>query len=240
VCCSIRTDPLEAITKALDRPQRPEYVLLETSGVANPAGVAVTFTDTGLRDRIRLDSIVCVMDAEQVFAAPEPMKLKLWQIGFSDLLILNKVDLVGPEQIKKIKAWLKEHFDRYRLIESKLCDVPMDILLSVGRFDAARSDWVSGDHDERGAKTGIVAITIATITRIPSAPGPTRRTSRYCLAHCGKPLLACRQTSTVAKAWFTVPNRLTGAHSYKSSGSGWTSRWRANGVTVRPARASSR
>jgi G3E family GTPase len=148
VCCSIRTDLLEAITKVLDRPERPEYMLLEASGVADPAGIAVTFTDTGLRDRIRLDSITCVMDAEQVFAAPEQMKLKLWQIGFSDLLILNKVDLVGPEQIEKIKAWLNEHLDRFRLIESKLCDVPMDILLSAGRFDAAQLESAPGDHDE--------------------------------------------------------------------------------------------
>ena len=52
VCCSIRTDLREAITKVLDRPERPEYMLLEASGVADPAGIAVTFTDTGLRDRI--------------------------------------------------------------------------------------------------------------------------------------------------------------------------------------------
>ncbi len=101
VCCSIRTDLLEAITNVLDRPERPEYVLLEASGVADPAGIAVTLTDTDLQDRLRLDSITCVMDAEQVFAAPEQMKLKLWQIGFSDLLVLNKVDLVGPAQIEK-------------------------------------------------------------------------------------------------------------------------------------------
>ena len=64
-------DLVEAVTQALARPERPEYVLLEASGVADPAGIAVTFTDAGLRDRIRLDSITCVVDAEQVFAAPE-------------------------------------------------------------------------------------------------------------------------------------------------------------------------
>ena len=71
VCCSIRTDLVEAVTQVLERPERPEYVLLEASGVADPAGIAVTFTDAGFRDRIRLDSITCVVDAEQVFAAPE-------------------------------------------------------------------------------------------------------------------------------------------------------------------------
>ena len=146
VCCSIRDDLLEAVTQVLARPEQPEYVVLEASGVADPAGIAVTFTDAGLRDRIRLDSITCVVDAEQVFAAPEQMKLKLWQIACADLLILNKVDLVGEQQVTKIMAWLDEHFHRYRLIEAKHCDVPLEILLSVGRFDAARSVHHHEDH----------------------------------------------------------------------------------------------
>ncbi|MGH8613388.1 MAG: CobW family GTP-binding protein, partial [Gammaproteobacteria bacterium] len=79
-----------------------------------------------------------VMDAEQVFTAPEQMQLKLWQIAAADMLILNKVDLVSREQITKIKAWLDEHFQRYRLIEAERCDVPLEILLSGGRFDPAR------------------------------------------------------------------------------------------------------
>ena len=138
VCCSIRGDLIEAVTRVLDRPERPEYVLLEASGVAEPSGIAVTFTEASLRDRIRLDSITCVMDAEQVFAAPEHMRLKLWQIGCADMLILNKVDLVGRTQVEKITAWLDEHFHRYRLIEATHGDVPLEILLSVGRFDAAQ------------------------------------------------------------------------------------------------------
>ena len=146
VCCSIRDDLVEAVTQVLQRPEQPEYVVLEASGVADPAGIAVTFTDASLRDRIRLDSIACVMDAEQVFAAPEQMKLKLWQIACADLLILNKVDLVGDEQIGKIKAWLDGHFHRYRLVEAKHCDVPLEVLLSAGRFDAARSIHHDEDH----------------------------------------------------------------------------------------------
>lgn len=107
----------------------------------------MTFTDARFRDRIRLDSITCVMDAEQVFAAPEQMQLKLWQIASADLLVLNKVDLVGRDQIVKIKAWLDEHFHRYRLIEAERGNVPLEILLSVGRFDATQLDSSHSDHD---------------------------------------------------------------------------------------------
>ena len=140
VCCSIRGDLSDAVTRVLARPERPDYVLLEAGGVAEPSGIAMTFADASLRDRIRLDSITCVVDAEQVFALPEQMRLKLWQIGFADMLILNKVDLVSREQVAKIKQWLGEHFHRFRLIEATQGEVPLEILLSAGRFGVTQSE----------------------------------------------------------------------------------------------------
>ena len=141
VCCSIRDDLVEAIKQTVERPERPEYLLLEASGVAEPSGIAVTFTDdSSMRDRVRLDSITCVVDAEQVFAAPELMELKIWQIAFADLPILNKVDLVAREQIDQITAWLDERMHRYRLVQATHCDVPLELPLGVGRFDPAAFD----------------------------------------------------------------------------------------------------
>jgi G3E family GTPase len=136
VCCSIRDDLVQAIHTTLDRPERPEYLLLEASGVAEPAGIATTFVDDGsLAERVRLDSITCVVDAEQVFAAPELLELKIWQIVFADLLILNKVDIVTRERIHEIRAWLDDRMHRYRLVEAIRCEVPLEVLLGVGRFD---------------------------------------------------------------------------------------------------------
>jgi G3E family GTPase len=134
VCCTIRDDLVETVLETIDRPERPEYVLLEASGVAEPLSIAQTFNNPSLRDRLRTDSVICVVDAEQVFASPETMELKLFQMGCADMIILNKVDLVGREQIDRIREWLDSHFHRYRLIESSHCKVPLDILLSVGRF----------------------------------------------------------------------------------------------------------
>src|SRR5271167_4012059 len=71
VCCEIRDDLVESVLLLLDRPQAPDYILLEASGVADPAGIFATFTDPALRESIRLDSVTCVVDAEQVFAHPE-------------------------------------------------------------------------------------------------------------------------------------------------------------------------
>ena len=140
VCCNIRDDLAAAVTALMARPEQPEYILLEASGVADPSGIALTFMDDGMRDRIRLDSIMCVVDAEQIFAAPEMMELKLRQVAFADMLILNKVDLVTPKEIERIKAWLDDRFHRYRLVEASGGNVPLEILLSVGRFDPSRLD----------------------------------------------------------------------------------------------------
>jgi len=142
VCCTIRDDLIETVIETINRPERPEYILLEASGVADPAGIFMTFNDSDLLDRIRLDSVICVVDADQVFAHPEYpplMDLKLRQVGFADMLILNKVGLAGPEQVEKVRAWLDGHFNRLRIVETNYCEVPYQILLGVGRFDPARS-----------------------------------------------------------------------------------------------------
>lgn len=147
VCCNIRDDLLAAVTQVTMRSERPEYILLEASGVADPSGIALTFMDENMRDRIRLDSIICVMDAEQIFAAPEMMELKLRQVAFADMLILNKVDLVVAEEIERIKAWLDDRFYRYRLFQTSRGNVPLEILLAVGRFDPSQLDGVAS-HDQ--------------------------------------------------------------------------------------------
>src|SRR5579863_6869855 len=142
VCCQIRDDLVDSVVSLLARTEGIEYILLEASGVADPAGIFVTFNDPNLRDRVRLDIVTCVVDADQVFAHPEYpplMDLKLRQIGFADMLILNKVSLAGSDQVTKVRAWLDDHFNRLRVVETDHCDAPYEILLGVGRFDPARA-----------------------------------------------------------------------------------------------------
>ncbi len=156
VCCQIRDDLVESVDALLARPEAIEYILLEASGVADPSGIFATFTDANLRDRIRLDSVICVVDADQVFAHPEYpplMQLKLHQVGFADMLILNKVDLAGPEQVAKVRAWLDEYFGRLRIVETNFCEVPYEILLGVGRFDPARAALNSQSSEQSCSNT---------------------------------------------------------------------------------------
>ena len=149
VCCTIRDDLVESVLATIERPEQPEYILLEASGVADPSGIMVTFSMPEFRDRIRLDSITCVVDAERVFADPEVERLKLWQIACADMVILNKVDLVDDAQRERISVWLDEHFHRIRVLEASHCDVPLDVLLSAGRFDASQLDAELGHEHDR-------------------------------------------------------------------------------------------
>ena len=155
VCCTIRDDLVETVEAVLARPEAPEYILLEASGVSDPAGLVTTFLDPKLADRIRLDSVTCVVDADQLFAhrtRRELMLLKLNQIGYSDLLILNKVDLAGEDETANVREWLDRSFPRLRIVEATYCDVPLEILLAVGRFDPSR-----GELDAPAADPGACA-----------------------------------------------------------------------------------
>ena len=151
VCCQIRDDLMKSVEDLLARPQPVEYILLEASGVADPAGIALTFANPSFRDRIRLDSITCVVDADQLFAHPEYpelAELKLRQIAFADMVILNKVDLAGPEQVNEVKKWINGRINNIRLVDSNYCEVPYEILLSVGRFDPGRLLQRGDGHQE--------------------------------------------------------------------------------------------
>lgn len=141
VCCTLREDLVQTVLETIQRAERPEYILLEASGVADPIGIAMTFINSRLCEQIRPDSITCVVDTEQVFAYPENpavMNLQLCQIASADMMILNKVDLAGPAQVQKVRHLIDEHFNNIRIVEANYCDVPFEILLSVGRFDPAR------------------------------------------------------------------------------------------------------
>ena len=153
VCCQIRDDLIETVEEVINRPESPEYILLEASGVADPAGIAMTFVIPKFRDRIRLDSIISVVDAEQFDANPEHpglMELKLLQIGFSDMVILNKADLVDKEDLQKVRAGIEKRLLRVRFVEAVKCDVPLEILLSVGRFSPRQLNGNShhADHGQ--------------------------------------------------------------------------------------------
>jgi G3E family GTPase len=141
VCCEIRDDLVESIEQLLTRAEAIDYMILEASGVADPEGIVMTFLNQRYEGLLRLDSITCIVDAEAVFAHGDNEALnmlKMRQIGFADMVVLNKVDLVSPEHVEVAREWIDHHLHRIRIIEATRCNVPLEILLAVGRFDPAQ------------------------------------------------------------------------------------------------------
>lgn len=140
VCCEIRDDLVNSLEQLLTREDVIDYVILEASGVADPEGIVMTFLDQRYEKLLRLDSITCIVDAEAIFTHADNddlSALKLRQIGFADMVLLNKVDLVGPDHIEVIGEWIGQHLNRIRIVNAVRCEVPLEILLAVGRFDPA-------------------------------------------------------------------------------------------------------
>jgi len=142
VCCEIRDDLVESLEQLLTREDQVDYVILEASGIADPEGIMMTFLNPRYEGLLTLDSITCVVDAAGIFAHGDDERLswlKLRQIGSADMVVLNKTDLVGPEHIEVIREWIGLHMQRVRIIEATHGNVPMEILLSSGRFESATS-----------------------------------------------------------------------------------------------------
>jgi G3E family GTPase len=136
ICCTIRGDFVKAVLGVLERPEPPEYIIVETSGVSDPLEVAMTFQ---YMNQLRIDSILSVIDAEQFRAIdPQYEVLAFNQVGIADILIVNKVDLVSAAELAHLRAYVADVAPRARVFETTYADVPLPLLLGVGMFDLAR------------------------------------------------------------------------------------------------------
>ncbi len=151
ICCTIRDDLLTTVIELLARKDKPEYIIIETSGVSDPASVALTFMLPNFRDHLNVNSILTVVDAEQVAALDgENADLAKAQIQTADMIVLNKVDLVSEEELDIIRAWARILVPRARIFETTHGQIPLELALGVGRFDPSQTEREAKDihvHD---------------------------------------------------------------------------------------------
>jgi G3E family GTPase len=132
ICCTINEDFLKETLALLDRPDPPEYIIVETSGVSDPIDVALTFKAI---PRVRIDSILTVIDTEQILdLSKENEILALNQIGTADIVLLNKVDLVDDQQRQKVRQFVTKIAPRARILETAYANAPLEVLLDVGLY----------------------------------------------------------------------------------------------------------
>ncbi|MEO1290978.1 MAG: GTP-binding protein, partial [Chloroflexota bacterium] len=118
ICCTIRGDLLRETLQLLTRDDPPEYILIEASGVSDPISVALTFRVPEVMPMVKLDGVITVVDAEQFLNLEgENQWLGLAQVGFADIVVLSKVDLVTDTYREMVKTRIREISPDARIIE---------------------------------------------------------------------------------------------------------------------------
>jgi len=145
ICCTINGELLDAVHRILERPDPLDYLVVETTGLADPLPVAMTFLGSELRDLTRLDSIITLVDAENFSEELLQGEVARSQILYGDLLLLNKCDLVEEQRLEALEGRLRSIKSDARILRSVRGEVPLALLLSVGLFE---SDKVAAQREE--------------------------------------------------------------------------------------------
>jgi len=135
ICCSINGELLNTVSKVLERAEKLDYLIVETTGLADPLPVAMTFAAGDLREKVRLDSIITVIDGENFDFEINNTSVAYSQILYGDILLLNKSDLVNEKQLKKIEEVINKIKKEPRILRSTNSEVALHTIMSVGLFE---------------------------------------------------------------------------------------------------------
>ncbi|MEA3136794.1 MAG: hypothetical protein QOC71_1075 [Thermoplasmata archaeon] len=140
MCCTVRADLIRILGELTNRPDGFDHIIIETTGLADPSPVAQTFfVDEGVKAKARLDAVVTVVDAKHVLRHIDESRACLDQIAFADLLLLNKCDLVAPEELVAVEARLRAINGIARIERVTNGQAPLASILDQGGFDLDRA-----------------------------------------------------------------------------------------------------
>ncbi|MDD3370633.1 MAG: GTP-binding protein [Alphaproteobacteria bacterium] len=154
ICCTVRGDLIRVISGLMRRASSFDGILIETTGLADPAPVAQTFfADEDVAAKAALDSVVAVVDAKHLLLSLKESKEAEDQIAFADIILLNKTDLVGTDELEALEATIRD-INRYaKIVRTSRCNVPLNEILGLGSFDLEAilkrdPDFLKGDEEE--------------------------------------------------------------------------------------------
>ncbi|HRK95992.1 MAG TPA: GTP-binding protein [Rhodospirillales bacterium] len=139
ICCTVRGDLIRILDGLMKRRGQFSSILIETTGLADPAPVAQTFfVDDDVRSKTRLDAIVAVADARNLTARLDDSHEAAEQIAFADVILLNKTDLVSADELGEVEQRIRAINAYAALHKTTRCDVPLEHVLDRGAFDLER------------------------------------------------------------------------------------------------------
>jgi G3E family GTPase len=140
ICCTVRGDLIRVLGQLLKRRERFDYILIETTGMADPGPVAQTFfLDDDLKDQFVVDAIVTLVDARHFERHLTELKEPAIQVGFADVVILNKTDLVSVTDVARIEQKIRGINGTAVVHRAVNAEVPIDVVLGLGAFDLDRA-----------------------------------------------------------------------------------------------------
>lgn len=131
ICCTINDGLVEAVYKVLERDDKIDYLILETTGVANPLPIMVTFVGTELKFLTRLDSTIATLDAENFDKDFYQSESAIQQLTYSDIILVNKTDLVPESRLQEIDDRIREIKEGARILHCQHANVPLPVILDV-------------------------------------------------------------------------------------------------------------
>lgn len=139
ICCTVRGDLIRIIGNLMKRRDKFDHLVIETTGLADPAPVIQTFfVDEDMQGQMSLDAVVTVVDAKHIWQhwdADEAQE----QIAFADVILLNKTDLVTPEELDELEKRIRSMNAIAKIYRTRNSELTMDALLGVKAFDLARA-----------------------------------------------------------------------------------------------------
>ena len=158
ICCTINDDLVQAVYKVLERQEKIDYLVVETTGLADPLPVALTFLGTELRDMTRLDSIITMVDSAHFSLDLFNSQAAYSQIAYGDIIVLNKTDLVDEADVDLLEIRIRDIKEGARIIRTEKSQVSLPLILSVGLFESdkyfdaadAKEHHHHHHHDEIG------------------------------------------------------------------------------------------
>ncbi|BAY58289.1 hypothetical protein NIES2135_51620 [Leptolyngbya boryana NIES-2135] len=148
ICCTINDDLINAVYRILEREDRIDYMVIETTGVADPLPIVLTFVSSELRDLTHLDSILTVVDAETFTPEHFESQAAISQITYGDIILLNKTDLAGQEKVAELDHWIRSTKTGARVLQTQYGEVPLPLILDVGYFQPEAYEDEHHHHHE--------------------------------------------------------------------------------------------
>jgi G3E family GTPase len=139
ICCTINDNLADAVYRVLERQDRIDYLIVETTGVADPLPIAMTFLGTDLRNLTHLDAILTVVDVETFVPSHYFSAAAMSQITYSDIILFNKTDLIPDVEVTALENDIRSIKEKARILRSEYGRVPLSLILDVNLAESGSS-----------------------------------------------------------------------------------------------------